>query len=833
MSKFFSLSLVFFLISHLAFAQQTGIVQGVVLDETGAPLPFATVYIKNTSNGTTTNVKGNFKLTVPVGPSELMVQYIGYKQHIQKIKVSAQTVNLNIKMEPSDLQLGEVVITGEDPAYRIMREAIAKRTYYRDKTRDYSVDVYIKGFYKMMDAPKKIMGKDVGDMGGILDTNRSGVIYLAESVSKVYEQRDPAKKKEVMISSKVSGAQGAYSMNRSTLTDFNLYDERMNINRDILSPLADNAFNYYNFKYIGEYTDDNGYKIEKIKLWPKRDYDPAYSGFVYIVDGYWNLAGVDLALTGNAIKQPILDTMHFRQEFVMLEKPDTWRLLSQVTNFKFGILGFKIGGFYNGVFSNYVLNPSFEKQFFNRETFKIETIANQRDTAYWSQTRPVPLTMEEMRDYTKKDSINKIRTAKPYLDSVDRAHNRLSPDELLNGYSWNNTYKKTSYNFPGITQWIQFNAIQGLAFYFKPEYTKIDEKGGKSLKIQADLNYGIAEKKFRPSASIERKFENIHKGTLTLSGGVSPQQYNPENPIGPGLNGLYALYGKLNYMKLYEKNFARVAWSQHAGNGIFLKAAVEWNDRSALVNHSNYSLRKKERTYAPNDPVPSTNTDGFFENHQAFILDVTARFRIKETYNTYPYNREYIASEFPEFYVRYKKAIAGIGGSDVDYDFVSGEIRKENLSSGLFGYTDFSLSAGLFLRSKRVEFIDYQHFNGNQTWFGSGKLLNSFFMLPYYQYSTKDPYVALHVQHHLQGWLLDKIPGVRRLNWKEVFGVNVLYQRDNKILKDQVTKLPYWEVNAGFENIGFKFFRPFRIDIINSFNGTQYNKIGIVLSVSL
>jgi hypothetical protein len=106
-------------------------------------------------------------------------------------------------------------------------------------------------------------------------------------------------------------------------------------------------------------------------------------------------------------------------------------------------------------------------------------------------------------------------------------------------------------------------------------------------------------------------------------------------------------------------------------------------------------------------------------------------------------------------------------------------------------------------------------------------------MLPYYQYSTKDPYVALHVQHHLQGWLLDKIPGIRRLNWKEVFGVNVLYQRDNKILKDQVSKLPYWEVNAGFENIGFKFIRPLRIDIINSFNGTQYNKIGIVLSISL
>lgn len=833
MSKVITLFLFLFFMAQVLPAQQTGVLQGIVLDENGAPLPFATVYIKNTSNGTATNAKGNFKLTADFGTATLIVQYIGYKQNIQKIEVGPQPLKLQIQMEPSDLQLGEVTITGEDPAYRIMREAIAKRNYYRDKVRDYSVDVYIKGFYKMLGAPKKIMGKEIGDMGGILDSNRTGVIYLAESVSKLYEQRNPAKKKEVMVSSKVSGSEGAYSMNRATLVDFDLYSERININRDILSPLADNAFNYYNFKYIGEYTDDNGYKIEKIRLQPKRPYDPAFSGYLYIVDNYWNLAGADLTLTGNAIKQPILDTMHFRQEFALLEKPDTWRLLSQVTDFKFGIMAFKIGGFYNSVFSNYVMNDTFEKKFFNRETFKIEPIANQRDTSYWSQTRPVPLTFEEMRDYTKKDSINRIRTAKPYLDSVDHARNRFKPGDLLTGYTWNNTYKKTTLHFPGLSEWIQFNAVQGLAFYFKPAYSTANEKAGKSLKISSDLNYGVAEERFRASFRIMRKFESIHNRTLALSGGLAPMQFNSNDPIGPALNGAYSLYGKLNYMKLYEKTFGRADWSQHIGNGVFLKAGAEWNERKALTNQTNYSIRKKERTYASNDPIPGNQTDEFFERHQAFILDVEARFRIGETYNTYPDHREYFASEWPEFFVRYKKAIAGIAGSDVDYDLLSGEIRKEGLALGLAGYTDFSVDAGVFLRSKRVEFIDYQHFNGNQTWFGGKDFLHSFFMLPYYAYSTKDAYAAMHIQHHLQGWLLDKIPGIRRLNWQEVLGVNVLWTRENSILKDQAQKLPYWEVNAGFENIGFKFARPLRIDVINSFNGTQYSKIGVVLSINL
>ncbi|MDX2280827.1 MAG: DUF5686 and carboxypeptidase regulatory-like domain-containing protein [Saprospiraceae bacterium] len=833
MSKIKLLFLILFLAAQLVQAQQSGVIQGIVLDENGEPLPFATVYIKNTSNGTATNAKGNFKLNVPYGQADLMVQYIGYKQNTQRVEVSAKTLNLSIQMQPSDLQLGEVVITGEDPAYAIMRAAIAKRSYYRDKVRDYSVDVYIKGFYKMMDAPKKIMGKDVGDMGGILDSNRTGIIYLAESVSKVYEQKNPSKKKEVMISSKVSGAEGAYSMNRATLTDFDLYNERININRDILSPLADNAFNYYVFKYIGEYTDNNGYKIEKIQLRPKREYDPAFSGYLYIVDQYWNLAGADLALTGNAIKQPILDTMRFRQEFALLEKPDTWRLLSQVTNFKFGLLGFKIGGFYNSVFSNYNLTDTFGQKFFNRETFKIEPIANQRDTVYWSQTRPVPLTLEETRDYTRKDSIYRVQSAKPYLDSVDRVKNRFELGDLLTGYSWDNTYKKTNLRFPGLSEWIQFNAVQGLAFYFKPSYTRTDEKTGKSLKIMGDLNYGASEQRFRASFSVARKFESIQNRTLKLSGGVTPTQYNSSLPIGPGLNGLYSLYGKLNYMKLYEKTFARAEWSQHLGPGVFFKIGAEWNDREALVNNTNYSFRKKERTYAPNDPIPSTRTDGFFGRHQAFLLDVEARFRIGETYNTFPDHREYFASEWPDLYVRYKKAIAGIAGSDVDYDLISAELRKTDLSLGLAGYTDLRLDAGIFLRSKRVEFIDYQHFDGNQTWFGGGNFLNSFFMLPYYNFSTQDAYATLHVQHHLQGWLLDKIPVVRRLNWKEVFGVNVLWTRQDAILRDQVQNLPYWEVNFGFENIGYKFVRPLRIDVINSFQGSQYSKIGLVLSVSL
>ncbi len=384
-------------------------VTGKVLDDKGEPLPYATVYVRNTSNGTVANASGQYRLNVPSGEQAIVFQYIGYQTKVEKITVGNKPLTLNARLEPSDLQLNEVVITTVDPAVRIMREVIAKRRYYKNKVNEYTCDVYIKGFYKLVDAPKKIFGQDIGDMEGTLDSNGAGVVYLSESVSKVYFQTPPTKKKEVMISSKVSGNENGYSLNRATLTDFDLYDEQLPLGREILSPLADNAFNYYTFKWSGSYVDQNGYTIEKIKVIPKRSADPTFSGFLYVVDAWWNLAGVDLALTGASIKQPVLDTMRIQQQFVMLDKPDTWRMLTQITSFKFAILGFKINGFFNGIFSNYELHPVFEKNFFNRETFKVDKVAADRDTSYWTSVRPVPLTTEEHSDYIKKDSLQKIR----------------------------------------------------------------------------------------------------------------------------------------------------------------------------------------------------------------------------------------------------------------------------------------------------------------------------------------------------------------------------------------------------------------------------------------
>ncbi|MBK9336024.1 MAG: carboxypeptidase-like regulatory domain-containing protein [Lewinellaceae bacterium] len=825
----------FFLSPFAALAQ----LSGTVRDESGEPLPYATVYARNTTNGTVTNNEGEYRLTLDRGTYDIVFQYIGYKQKIENVTIGDKPVRLNARMEASSLEIAEVIISSEDPAYPIMRKAIAKRDYYKSRTPAFTCDVYIKGFYKLLDAPKKIFGQDIGDMDGVLDSNRTGVVYLSESVSRLYVQAKPARTKEVMVSSKVSGNTNGFSLNRATLTDFSLYDEHINIDRDILSPLADNAFSYYRFRLTGRFRDENGYDIYKIEVLPKRNESPTFFGHLYIVDEWWNLAGVDLKLTGTAIQQPILDTMSIHQEFVPVNKPDEWRVLTQTTGFKFGVLGFKIGGFFNGLFSNYDLSPKFTPDFFDRETFKIEKTASERDSAYWAATRPIPLTEEESTDYVRKDSLEQIRESRAYMDSTDRKANRFKASNLIFGYTWRNSYRHTTIAYPALFKGLQFNTVQGWLLDFHPTFRKSEGKRrSRYWEAEGALNYGFSEKRLRGGLRLERRFESIRYTQGEIEGGLAVAQFDKNNPIGELPNLLYSLLDKRNYMKLYEKAFVRAKASRNVAPGLRLEIGTEFAERRPLVNTSTYSLYKGDRIYTSNAPLPVPATEPeqpFFNPSRVFLIELGARIRFGETYSTYPDFRVYQRSKWPELTLRYTKALSGVFFSEIDYDLMQAQISQSDLAMGLFGYSEWNLGGGMFLRKKRVDFMDFYHPGGNQTIIGKPRnYARGFFLLPYYEYSTDGSYAYAHWRHHFNGWIMDKLPGLRKLHWREALGLGFYHANRFAVQNERPdAALPYWEASLGFYNIGVKIFRPLHIDVAVGFFGKDLHRTGIVLGLDL
>ena len=81
----------------------------------------------------------------------------------------------------------------------------------------------------------------------ILDSTRSGIIYLSETVSKITFQK-PDKIKEVIVASKVSGKDNGFSFNNAASVNFDFYENYIEFNVNVISPIADGAFNYYKYK---------------------------------------------------------------------------------------------------------------------------------------------------------------------------------------------------------------------------------------------------------------------------------------------------------------------------------------------------------------------------------------------------------------------------------------------------------------------------------------------------------------------------------------------------------------------------------------------------------
>jgi len=84
-------------------------VSGRVTDEQGGGLPGVSVVVKGTTQGTTTDAAGNYRLLVPNTNATLVFSFVGYKS--RELLVGSKTT-INVTLNPDDLALNEVVVVG-------------------------------------------------------------------------------------------------------------------------------------------------------------------------------------------------------------------------------------------------------------------------------------------------------------------------------------------------------------------------------------------------------------------------------------------------------------------------------------------------------------------------------------------------------------------------------------------------------------------------------------------------------------------------------------------------------------------------------------------------
>lgn len=866
------------LLLQLGFAATllAGGVRGQITDEDGAPLPYATIFAPDTGDGTIANEEGDYELRLAPGRYTVVYQYMGYVTETREVTVGSgfQEINMRLREQVMELKTIEVYEGAEDPAYTVMRRAIAKASYHRQQVDRYTAQVYIKGSGRMKKIPR-VLRKTLEKEG--VDTTAA---FTSESVSKI-EYIRPNTFKETVISIYQTGEENSTSPNAYINSSF--YHPEI---ADAISPLSPRAFSYYKFKLDG-YFADRGYGVNKIRVTPRSPGENVFEGHIYIVEDLWSIYSLSLKTYRFGFGFQI------DQVYAPVED-DAWLPVSHQFDVTGQIFGFGFTYDYLATVSDYevTLNPDLDYDFtvideklqaemarsleetrkdnpergaieeklvsgeevtrkelrkimreYEKEErreqeepevimereYTVDSLAEKRDSAYWAQIRPVPLTTYEVRGYERIDSMAQVEKAEAEQEQIEgvakrqnKKGNRFSPGDILFGRTYklgeNHTLAHTNF-----LDKIHFNPVEGFNITGELIYTyrnRREDLPDQRLKLNFTPRYAFAREKFIAKGGATYEYgKTLRRSHLQLQGGTFISQYNDAPAISQFVNSYLNLFEERNYLRIYEKQFVQYQQSHKLRENWTLKAEAEWAERRQLFKNTNQVwFGKDDRTYADNVPL---NEEVFLPEQSpltAFTFSVGVEARPWQKYRVYNGRKSAIENTSPTIGLTYRKGVNGLLDSEVDFDAVDFDFQYAWRVRAA-GILNLKVNAGIFLNNEEVGFADFKHFLGNRTAIVTLDPVGSFRLLDYYRYSTQDKYASLHLHYQFRKLLVTRIPEVWMLGMKENLFINYLATP---------TSQNYFELGYSIDNI----FRFFRIEAAASFQNGQYRDFGILIGVA-
>ena len=583
-------------------------IRGRITNVQGEAIPFATIYIPDLSTGTTSNSDGNYELKLPEGQRKVLFQCLGYQTQTVEPIVGKSFQEINIRLVQQEYQIPEVKVmaSGEDPAYYIMRRAIAMAPYYQKQVSKYSCKVYLKGsgnFEKIPFLLEKQMKKE-----GLKENQP----FVMETVSQIdFEQPDRLKQKVLAMRS--SGKENNTSP-MGMITN-NLYDAEK---YGIVSPVGKNALKVYNFFLAGVF-EDQGRTINKILVVPKINGKDVFSGFIFIADEFWNIHSADLHL-----HIPMTD-VNVRQFYGEVNK-NTWMPVSLDFDMDFSGFGLKIKYKYVASINEYktTLNPALDHSFLerlkkqqlaeqravetfvaeeqkaqqaaakskeqkridalmqkeklsNRETLKLNRMIENEarrnsppepleikssfqvsqkqennDSAYWKTLRPIPLTESEKKSFAIKDSFLQVSAKPEFQDSLRNSKRKFKAKHLLLGktydYSIDSIHKRERFTIPNLTApgQLSFNSVDGVRLELPFNYLKADSTG-RLLRVSPHMAYAFIREKLDASVSFSRRTNGMTNSWISVSLGTTTTDFNRTSGMSAMDNDIYTLWLEENY----------------------------------------------------------------------------------------------------------------------------------------------------------------------------------------------------------------------------------------------------------------------------------------------
>ena len=158
-----------------------------------------------------------------------------------------------MQLKEEFISLEEITLKSDvNPAHAIIRAAIKKRKQHLLKNQRFTANFYSKGVVSTKKLPRKILGQDIDVSNQDLDSTRSGILYLSETYSKISKEQE--KFKETITAVKISGDKQALTFNSAEDAEFNFYQNFVNLDNDLISPIGDLAFSFYRYRLLGTFT---------------------------------------------------------------------------------------------------------------------------------------------------------------------------------------------------------------------------------------------------------------------------------------------------------------------------------------------------------------------------------------------------------------------------------------------------------------------------------------------------------------------------------------------------------------------------------------------------
>ena len=365
---------------------QTFTLSGSVRDAANSEaLPAATIRLVGTTKGTIANANGKFALQLEQQSYLVAFSFIGYRSDTVRVALDKNR-EVNVSLVPSDIQIAEVIVSGEDPAMAIMRNVIEQKKRWIEGLKSYQFDAFSRW----------VLRRDTS-IASITESYSSGYWRKGDTLREVIRQKRQTEN--------IPGGQNFTQVGGIA----NFYQDTIRLmGFQFLGPTAVDAFDYYSFR-LERTRQMAGTNVFEIKMIPKSRLRPLFHGTITILEDRYSVIGVDV-VPNEAFNIPMLSELDVRYKQQFSQFLDRFWMpvdIRTTGSVQIGITGINFPRFVfesATAITDYQLNGEIPDSIFQKPRRTEMPSAKKTDSLFWAANEAIPLTSEEKNAYQKLDS---------------------------------------------------------------------------------------------------------------------------------------------------------------------------------------------------------------------------------------------------------------------------------------------------------------------------------------------------------------------------------------------------------------------------------------------